>query len=98
MSSTGSGCLLVVSGGRRIGIITTSDLVRSISAGVDAKQANVAAYMSEDPATVDPGEPTARAAARMAAAGVSHLIVIEDGEPTGLLSARDLIGHRERVG
>jgi CBS domain-containing protein len=35
MSSTGARCLLVVSGGRRTGIMTAGDLVRSIAAGTD---------------------------------------------------------------
>lgn len=48
-------------------MITASDLVSSIAAGADPKEARVAAYMSEDPATVDPRE------------GLDELLDVADG-------------------
>jgi CBS domain-containing protein len=91
MTLNGADCLLVMSGNRRVGIITESDLVRAMAAGLGPLEATVTDFMSSDPATVDSGEPAGRAAARMRAIGVRHLAVVEDGEPTGLLSAHDLI-------
>jgi CBS domain-containing protein len=91
MSLHRADCLLVMSGNRRVGIITASDLVRAMAAGLGPREVRVADFMSSDPATVDPEEPARRAAARMRAIGVRHLAVVEDGEPTGLLSAHDLM-------
>jgi CBS domain-containing protein len=69
MTLNGADCLLVMSGNRRVGIITESDLVRAMAAGLGPLEARVADFMSSDPATVDPGEPAGRAAARMRAIG-----------------------------
>ena len=47
--------------------------------------------MTRDLLTVEPGEPLAEAAKRMASRGVGAVIVLEDGRLSGILTERDLL-------
>jgi CBS domain-containing protein len=78
MSLNHADCLLVMSGNRRAGIITASDLVRAMAAGFGPRDVSVADSMSSDPATIDPAEARPPGCPRMRAIGVRHLAVVED--------------------
>jgi CBS domain-containing protein len=84
------GAALVVDGGRLAGILTERDLLRAVARGAVA-DANVDAWMTRDPETIDPDEPTGRAAAIMIHGGFRHLPVVEGRELIGIVSIRDLM-------
>jgi len=72
-------------------IITERDILISLGRGEDPDVAKVADHMSEGVITAAPDWSLERAAAEMAHRGIRHLVVVEDGQVTGMLSIRDII-------
>jgi len=80
-----------------LGIVTEKDLVQAIADGVNPQQAKAEVIMTADPATVGADEDVGVVAVKMTRLGVRHLPVVnQDGEPVGLLSARDLLAVLDR--
>jgi CBS domain-containing protein len=92
-----SDSIAVMSDGHLIGIITERDMVRAIADGVDPKQATAGVIMTADPLTAGGEEDVSVVALRMMRPGVRHLPVVDaGGNPTGLLSARNLVTVLDR--
>jgi CBS domain-containing protein len=92
-----SDSIAVMSDDHLIGIITERDLVRAIADGVDPKQATAGVIMTADPVTAGAEEDVSVVALRMMSLGVRHLPVVDaGGNPTGLLSARNLVAVLDR--
>ncbi len=88
--------IVLLNAGRLTGIITERDLIRAIGDGRDPRATTAGQYMTDRPMTVRPGDPVGDAAALMLALGVRHLPVVEDDQPVGLLSARDVVRMESR--
>src|SRR5215469_16391111 len=82
------GALPVGDGDVLRGIVTERDIVQAVADGV-VETALAGERMSPDPALVGPAEDCADAALRMLELGVRHLLVMEHGAVTGVVSARD---------
>jgi CBS domain-containing protein len=52
---------------------------------------DVGTLVQREPATVAPDAPCAAAARQMRDAGMGSLVVVEDGQPIGMLTDRDLV-------
>ena len=92
-----SDSVAVMSEGRLLGILTERDLVGAIADGIDPRKAKAGVLMSPPPTTVGADEEVSVVAVKMVALGIRHLPVVDDdGSPTWLLSARDLVGVLER--
>jgi CBS domain-containing protein len=89
----------VMSKGRLVGIVTEKDLVQAMADGVNPQRTKAEVIMSADPATVGADEDVAVVAVKMMRLGIRHLHVLnQNGEPVGLLSARDLVAVLDRGG
>jgi CBS domain-containing protein len=84
------GAVLVLDGGRLVGIMTERDIMRAVARGLHG-DAVVGDYMSTDPETIEPEDTTQHAAVLMIHGGFRHLPVVEREDVVGILSIRDLM-------
>jgi CBS domain-containing protein len=87
----------VVSGHRLVGIVSSNDLRRAVSAGgeVDLRLEAVAARtaMTPDPVTITPSTSIRRAAELLRTGSFGSLPVVEDGELVGIVTVADVLGY-----
>jgi signal-transduction protein with cAMP-binding, CBS, and nucleotidyltransferase domain len=89
------GSLLVLDrDGTLIGIISERDILSKVVAkGLNPIAVRVAQVMTPHVVGCHPGASTKRANELMASHNIRHLPIIENGEPIGMVSARDLMAH-----
>ncbi|MDF2968212.1 MAG: cyclic nucleotide-binding/CBS protein [Nocardioidaceae bacterium] len=91
MSAERISSVLVTDGGRLVGIVTDRDLrTRVLAAGADPT-APVSTVMTSDPATSGPNALALEALLEMVRRNIHHLPVVEDGLPSGMVTATDLL-------
>ncbi|HEV7585441.1 MAG TPA: CBS domain-containing protein [Solirubrobacteraceae bacterium] len=73
------------------GIITERDILVSLGAGEDPDEEAVAEHLTREVVYAAPDWSLEEAAAAMVHGGFRHLIVLEQGEATGILSVRDIV-------
>ena len=91
MDRAGVGSVLVVDGGRLVGIVTDRDIVVRAVARRLAPDARVDSVMSTALTTIDADAPLEEAIGVFAAQPVRRLPVLDGGEPIGVLTADDLL-------
>ena len=84
------GAALVTEGARLVGILTERDVLRAVAKGIQ-DDTNVSEWMTRDPETMEPDEPTLHAAVLMIHGGFRHLPLVDGDEVVGMLSIRDLM-------
>jgi signal-transduction protein with cAMP-binding, CBS, and nucleotidyltransferase domain len=92
MVEKGTGAALVTddeSPGPRI--ITERDILHSVGNGQDPDTETVADHMSDSVIAAAPDWSLERAAAEMSRRSIRHLVVIDHGDLTGVLSMRDIV-------
>ena len=92
MHDNGTDCVLVVDGGRLVGIFTDRDAVLKV-AGRPPKSRPISELMTRDPVVLRHDDTVAVAINKMAVGGFRHIPIVENGRPTGLVSARDVFRH-----
>ena len=96
MQDSESDCVLVTVDGRLVGIFTDRDaVVRAAGTSLDAFQ--VRDFMTPDPVVLRHDDPIAIAIHKMAVGGFRHIPIVEDGRPTGVVTARDVFHHLASV-
>lgn len=87
------GALMIVDGGKLVGIFTERDaLFRVVAADKDPKSTRVGTAMTRKPRTVAPDRPLGHALHIMYDGGFRHVPVVERGHPVGMVTARDALG------
>ena len=92
MRSGGLDAVLVVNGHRLMGIFTERDALLKL-AGRSLAGITVADVMTPDPVVLRADDTVAVAINKMAVGGFRHIPLVEDGRPTGIVTARDVF-HR----
>ncbi len=92
LSDDGVSALLVDLGEDRLGIVTDADIRAAVVREDLALDSPVHAIARSPVPTVPVGQLAVEATVDMLAAGVEHLVVLDDGGVCGLLSAADLLG------
>jgi CBS domain-containing protein len=72
-------------------IITERDVLDSIGRGQDPDEEKVTDHLTGDIVVAGPEWSLEKAAAEMVKRGFRHLVVVDDGELTGVLSMRDIV-------
>ena len=85
------GSVVIVDGGRPLGILTERDLVHMAAQGADGS-AKVAEWMTADPYTITPDVEVVDAWNTLAERGYRHIPVVDGDELVGVVSMRDLVG------
>jgi CBS domain-containing protein len=95
MREADRGAVLVVRGGKLVGIFTERDvLIRVVGHAIDLEQAKVDEFMTGEPVTLPADASVAFALNKMLVEGFRHIpLVDEQGKPTALVSMRDLIEY-----
>jgi CBS domain-containing protein len=96
MHDAASDCVLVMSDGRLVGIFTDRDAVVK-AAGMRLESFHVRDVMTPDPVVLRHDDPIAIAIHKMAVGGFRHIPIVEDGRPTGVVTARDIFHHLATV-
>jgi CBS domain-containing protein len=73
------------------GILTERDVLVSVGASQSPERELVADHLTRDVVFAEPSWSLEEAAATMVRGGFRHLIVVEQGEPMGILSVRDVV-------
>ncbi|WP_217197568.1 CBS domain-containing protein [Streptomyces buecherae] len=74
-----------------LGILTERDILVSVGAGQDPDRETAHAHTTTDVVFAAPGWTLTEAAQAMTHGGFRHLIVLDEREPVGLVSVRDII-------
>ncbi|MGW3646584.1 CBS domain-containing protein [Streptomyces sp. NPDC000878] len=74
-----------------IGILTERDILNSVGLGQSPDTERAHAHTTNDVVFAAPSWTLEEAAHAMAHGGFRHLIVLDGGEPTGIVSVRDII-------
>ena len=92
MQEADADCVLVVADDRLVGIFTDRDaLVKA--AGKPLEAFRVSDFMTPDPVVLRHDDPIAIAINKMAVGGFRHIPLLDDGRPTGVVTARDVFHH-----
>jgi CBS domain-containing protein len=87
------GCVLVVSGGKLVGVFTERDLLREVF-GANLDDTPVERMMTENPETLRPTDPLVFALNKMSLGGFRHIpLVDEGGRPVGIISVKDIVDY-----
>jgi signal-transduction protein with cAMP-binding, CBS, and nucleotidyltransferase domain len=92
MHANGTDCVLIVDGGRLVGIFTDRDAVLKV-AGRPAGPRPIAELMTHDPVVLRHDDTIAVAINKMAVGGFRHVPIVKGGVPIGVVSARDVFRH-----
>jgi CBS domain-containing protein len=73
------------------GIITERDVLHSVAAGQDPDKELVCDHLTAELVFAAPDWSLEEAAAAMVRGGFRHLVVVDGGEPSGIISVRDVV-------
>ncbi|MDE2371813.1 MAG: CBS domain-containing protein [Burkholderiales bacterium] len=92
LSEYGVGALMVMDGGRLVGIISERDYTRKVALlGRNSKETKVAEIMTTQVTTVNSSTGTRTCMALMSEKKIRHLPVVDDGTVLGMISIRDIM-------
>jgi len=87
------GAAIVMNGGESagIGILTERDLLMAVGTGQNVDSELVSEHMAQDIVFAGPDWSLEEAAVAMVKGGFRHLVVVEGGSATGIISVRDIV-------
>lgn len=74
-----------------IGILTERDIIYALGSGQDPDTESAGAHTTTEVVFANPDRTLSDAAGAMTRGGFRHLIVLDDREPVGIVSVRDIV-------
>ena len=94
MQAERQGSVLVVDGGRLVGIFTERDVLNRVAGfGLDLTRLPVSQVMTPDPKTLGDEDILAFAMHRMAVGSYRHIPIVRDGHPPRFISVRGVLRY-----
>jgi CBS domain-containing protein len=91
MTERGVGCAVVVENEKVAGIVTERDILRAIAADKVMDDTTVSDVMTRDVISGAPGWDIMKAAQTMGEGKFRHLLIMDQDDPVGIVSLRDLL-------
>jgi len=92
------GCLLVMEGGRLTGIFSERDVLNKLATKAeDLEEVLVKEVMTPKPVIFSPEDSIRFAIHEMSVGGFRHIPVVNNHNPVGIISVRDVLGYLCRV-
>ncbi|MBI1832338.1 MAG: CBS domain-containing protein [Planctomycetes bacterium] len=92
MNERHTGCVLVQSAGKLVGIFTERDVLRKVVFREGDRGIKVSSVMTRDPETLPPSASVAYALNKMSVDGYRHIPIIDQtGKAIGVLSVKDIV-------
>ena len=85
------GALVVYEPQGLAGIISERDIVHAAADGLDLSETEVCEYMTQAPVVTEEDAVIGDAIAKMNDSGIRHVVVVSDGDVTGMISMRDVV-------
>lgn len=92
MADSDVGLVVVTGPGVLLGVLSERDVVRAVAEGVDPAATPVSQLAHREVVWCEPDATVAEVAEEMMEEYVRHVLVEQDGQLTGIVSARDLLG------
>ncbi|HYI46452.1 MAG TPA: CBS domain-containing protein [Actinomycetota bacterium] len=86
------GALVVFEPQGLAGVLSERDIVRAIADGFDIEETEVCEYMTEAAVVAEETAVIGDAIAKMNDSGIRHIVVTSDGDVSGMISMRDVVG------
>jgi CBS domain-containing protein len=89
------GCVLIVEGGKLVGVFTERDFLCDVfGSGSDPESAAVHQFMTENPERLRPTDPIVFALNKMSLGGFRHIPLVDDEDrPVGVISVKDIADY-----
>jgi CBS domain-containing protein len=87
------GAIAILGARGPVGIFSERDLARAVADDTELDEEEVDAYMTRSPISIAIDASVPRAVEKMNEFGVRHLLVLDDGDPVGMISMRDVLAH-----
>ena len=93
MAEAKVGAMLILDHGKLTGIFTERDMLnRVVAKRLDPDATPLSQVMTSDPRTISADKPLAQALVMRDEGGYRHVPVMDNGQPVGMVSARDALG------
>jgi len=89
------GCVLIVDGGKLVGIFTERDVLRSVVlSSFDPESTAVERFMTADPESLRPTDDIVFALNKMSLGGFRHVPLVDEARrPVGVISVKDIVDY-----
>jgi len=91
MNEHRTGCVLVHRDGKLLGIFTERDVLTKVIFRNTSSTMTVESVMTPNPETLEENQTIACALNKMSVGGYRHIPIVEEGQPVGVVSIRDLV-------
>lgn len=91
MRSDGVGCAVVLHGNEPVGLLTADDVIKLVATSRDPEETTVADLMRQPIVSIDADSTVREAIEQMADRDAKHLVVVDTGSVSGVLSEHDLL-------